>query len=231
MEMKHNDMKTQRFTLNFFSIAAALLIFIAVVTIPSATAMNAPYTFRVEERGDHTLEVSATLKPWPDPSAAMKRYQTANAQRTESLIKQDLTNPIYVQVTFAHPMDWREARALAQAVDLQVDNYLMVGTGDHGEKATTIYNRSFEDAPPPSIEIGPRGQKTTLWGVMVIQGRLPAMEASLGYLARNPNVHMVDATAVEIRHAIQRNPRWQGKEIVSISLPSPFWDIVWGDGP
>ena len=193
--------------------------------------MNSPYTFRVEERGDHTLEVSVALKPWPDLSAAIKRYQAANAQRIESLIKQDLTNPIYVQVTFAHPMDWREARALAQAVDLQVDNYLMVGTGDHDEKATTIYNHSFENSPPPPIETGPRGQKTTFWGVMVIQGRLPATEAGLGYLARNPNVSMVDTTAVEIRQAIQQNPRWQGKEIVSIGLPSPFWDIVWGDGP
>ena len=146
-----------------------------------------------------------------------------------SLIEQQEEEPIYVQITFARPLPWPEARDLARAAGLRVENYLMVGAGDRGEKATVIYNHSFAESPPPEVEIGPRGQKTMLWGVMVIQGYVPATAAGLGRLAQDERVEMVDATAVEVRRAIQRHPLWRGKEIISISLPSPFWDLAWNE--
>ncbi|MCS6844673.1 MAG: hypothetical protein NZ528_10205, partial [Caldilineales bacterium] len=62
----------------------------------------------------------------------------------------------------------------------------------------------------------------TMAGFMVVDGVLTVSEQSLGRLLADPRVYLVDTTAYEVQKLV-------GVADAAVRLPTPFWDLDWGD--
>jgi len=188
---------------------------------------NGAYTFRVSERKDGAVEVKIHLLPLLG-SIALQNYESANVARVRALLARD-SEPVEVQVTLRHPLGADEARMFVDSVGLKVTSFLLVGKGSNGEKATTIINSDLSEVP--DSETGPRDQSIKYLGVMVLQGTIAPTAKDLGQLAADDRVYLADTTLNEVRSLVRRDPRWSSKVIESVSAPSPFWDLAWGQQP
>ena len=184
------------------------------------------YDFRVEPRRDGRVEVSVIVDM--DDPRALERYESANQNRIATLLQSQMySEPLYIQVTFTQPLSHEEARELAQVTSLTVENYAMVGWDSRGEPFTVIFNDSLVTGPPAEPEQAlTENQVGSLEGVMVIQGMIPATEESLGMLARDSRVYLVDTTAAEVSEIVVRSRNLGNRAIESVSLPSPAWSLL-----
>ncbi len=182
------------------------------------------YTYRVEERKDGAIEAKIQVIPLLG-SVAMQKYEQANAARVKALVARG-GDPIEVQVTLRRPLPAEEVRSLATSVGLTVKDFLLVGKGPNAERVTSIINADLSKIPEE--EVGPRGQSIKYLGVMILRGIVAPTPEGLGKLANDPRVYLADTTPAEVRDLIQHSPRWSGKAIESVSVPSPFWELAWG---
>jgi hypothetical protein len=188
---------------------------------------GAAYTYQTSERKDGALEIKIRLVPLLG-SAALTNYEAANAARVKVLLAQG-GDPIEVQVTLRHPLGAEEARALVESVGLKVESFLLVGKGADGAKATSIINADLSEVP--AGEQGPRGQAIEYGGVMILQGTIAPTVEGLGRLATDDRVYLADTTMIEVAQLVKRDARWLDKPIENISVPSPFWELAWGQQP
>lgn len=209
------------------SIFAGLLLVLGMsATVYSSGRKSGPnnaYIYQVIERKDGSVE--ATIHIIPDPeSTEFQKYLQANYDRIQQLIGTggDL---IEIQVTLKQPLPTDEIRDMATKVGLRVESFLLVGNGPEGEKVSSIIYGDLSEIP--SAEIGPRGQSVVYLGVMLLQGRIAPTVEGLGQLSLDERVYLADTTLNEVRSLIQRDSRLSGKQIESISAPSPFWDLMW----
>lgn len=222
--------KTRKIQLTILGVCALLIASVATVfASPLQVASDLSFLYRIEERQDGTLKVSVAALP--DDQGTMARYRQANTRRAQTLLRQAETltgmKQIFVQVTFVGPLPWAEAKDLADSAGLQVESVLLVGRGNQNEKATILLNQSMDAPLPTELRQGPRGQSTTIQGVMVLQGYVRTTAKSLGRLHSDARIELVDTTASQVKNALDRNPLWRGKPIAGIALPSPYWELAW----
>jgi len=216
-------------------VVALALVFIAQTR---AALVASPYfegetrSFRYTGQGQSNGSYYVTISVDFDDPMAHKDYLDANRERGQTLLSQSATYPLPLQITFATPISLQDARALASEAHVQVDSFALVGKSsqDHSKRGGH-WEFGGLDRPVPGTQsmdpTGTTGEQLVLEGVMVIRGAV-ADAAGLASLLTDPRIYLVDTSEVELRTLIaQRHPSDVTGSDLTISVPSPFWNLAW----
>ncbi|MDW8317663.1 MAG: hypothetical protein RMN53_07475 [Anaerolineae bacterium] len=163
--------------------------------------------------------------------ADVQRYLEANAARAQALLRSAVGERLRTTITFARPLPAREVEQLLRNAGVEAASYTQVGWTAAGQRmASTIFRDpgatdfDLERAAQEAISSDPAAPDygATMAGFMVVDGVLTVSEQSLGRLLADPRVYLVDTTAYEVQKLV-------GVADAAVRLPTPFWDLDWGD--
>lgn len=186
------------------------------------------YTGQGQANGSYYVTISVDF----DNPIARKDYLDANRERGQTLLSSYAVYPVPLQITFATPISLQDARTLASETHVQVDSFALVGKSsqDHNKRGGR-WEFGGLDRPVPGTQsmdpAGAKGEQLVLEGIMVIRGAV-ADAAGLASLLADPRIYLVDTSEVELRTLIaQRHPSEAASSDLTISVPSPFWNLNW----
>lgn len=216
-------------------VVALVLAFVAQTR---AALVASPYfegetsSFRYTGQGQSNGSSYVTISVDFDNPIAHKGYLDANRERGQTLLSAYAMYPLPLQITFAAPISLQDARTLASEAHVQVDSFALVGRSsqDHSKRGGH-WEFGGLDRPVPATQsmdpAGTNGEQLVLEGVMVIRGAV-ADAAGLASLLADPRIYLVDTSEVELRTLIaQRHQIEVTGSDLTVSLPSPFWNLDW----
>lgn len=177
-----------------------------------------------------SVEIDVTFSGRGD-QADVQRYLDANAARAQALLRSAAGERLRTTITFAQPLAAREVEELLRDAGVEAASYTQVGwTADGQRMASTIFKEpgatdfDLERAALEAISSDPAAPDhgATMAGFMVVDGVMTISEQSLGRLLADPRVYLVDTTAYEAQKLV-------GAADAVVRLPTPFWDLDWGD--
>lgn len=163
--------------------------------------------------------------------ADVQRYVQVNMARAQALLQSAAGERLRTTITFAQPLAAREVEELLRNAGVEAASYTQVGwTADGQRMASTIFKEpgatdfDLERAAQEAISSDPAAPDygATMAGFMVMDGFMTISEQSLGRLLADPRVYLVDTTAYEAQKLV-------GAADAVVRLPTPFWDLDWGD--
>ncbi len=227
---------SSRWLWSFGLIAVALtLAFVAqtrAVLVASSYFEGAASSFRYTGQGQSNGSYYVTISVDFDDPIAHQGYLDANRQRGQALLSRSAMYPLPLQITLATPVSLPDARTLVSEAHVQVDSFAFVGRsslnrskrGGHWEFGGLDQTIPETQSMDPA---GVNGEQLVLEGVMVIHGTV-ADAAGLASLLDDPRIYLVDTSEVELRTLIvQRHQSEVASKDLTISVPSPFWNLDW----
>ena len=215
-----------------------VVLALAFVAQTRAALVASPYfegetsSFRYTGQGQSNGSYYVTISVDFDNPIAHQGYLDANRQRGQTLLSRYAMYPLPLQITFATPDSLQDARNLVSEPQLHEHTYAIGGrTSQNHSKRGGHWEFGGLDRTIPGTQsmdpAGVNGEQLVLEGVMVIHGTV-ADAAGLASLLADPRIYLVDTSEVELRTLIaQRHQSEVASKDLTISIPSPFWNLDW----
>lgn len=162
--------------------------------------------------------------------ADVQRYVQVNMARAQALLQEAAGERLWTTITFTKPLTAQEVEQLLRDAGVEAASYTQVGWTAAGQRmASTIFSYpgssdfDLERLAQEAISSDPAAPDygAAMAGFMVVDGVMTISEASLGKLLTDERIYLVDTTAYEAQKLV-------GVTEAAVRLPTPFWDMDWG---